>query len=157
MPRTMMEGRHGLAIATHGRREMWGTDPITGKLREIIHLPGNSWWPLFAALALAVVCLSLLTRLYPLAGVAVVVAVIFLLRWSWENGAHPNAAPDARVEPGDPPLHSRTMDGPGLWAMAIALLANGSFFLSYLLAGSTFGRSRLNGECLRHHHSHWWV
>ncbi|MGE6606689.1 cytochrome c oxidase subunit I [Halomonas sp. NPDC076908] len=132
LPRAMAEGEHSLSVATNGRREMWGTDPITGKIREIIHLPGNSWWPLFAAMALAVVCISLLTRVYLLAGVAVIVAGIFLLRWSWENGAHPKAAPDARVTAGDPPLHSRTMDGPGLWAMSITMLANGSFFMSYL-------------------------
>ncbi|KPQ18740.1 cytochrome c oxidase subunit I [Halomonas sp. HL-93] len=132
LPRTMMEGKHGLAVASHGRREMWGSDPLTGKVRETVHLPGNSWWPLFAAMALAVVCLSLLTKFYPLAGFAVVVAGVFLLRWSWENGAHPKAAPDAKVNRGDPPLHSRTMDGPGLWAMSVTLLANGSFFLAYL-------------------------
>lgn len=132
LPHTMAKGMHGLAVASHGRREMWGTDPITGKVREIIHLPGNSWWPLLAATALAVVCISLLTRVYALAGIFVVIAGVFLLRWSWENGAHPNAAPDAGVKTGDPPLHSRTMDGPGLWAMAVFLIANGSFFLSYL-------------------------
>ncbi|HCA02056.1 MAG: cytochrome c oxidase subunit I [Vreelandella alkaliphila] len=132
LPHTMAKGMHGLAVASHGRREMWGSDPITGKVREIIHLPGNSWWPLLAAAALAVVCISLLTRVYALAGIFVVIAGVFLLRWSWENGAHPNAAPDAGVKPGDPPLHSRTMDGPGLWAMAVFLIANGSFFLSYL-------------------------
>ncbi|BCB07455.1 cytochrome ubiquinol oxidase subunit I [Vreelandella venusta] len=132
LPHTMAKGMHGLAVASHGRREMWGSDPITGKVREIIHLPGNSWWPLLAAAALAVVCISLLTRVYALAGIFAVIAGVFLLRWSWENGAHPNAAPDAGVKPGDPPLHSRTMDGPGLWAMAVFLIANGSFFLSYL-------------------------
>ncbi|HBP79536.1 MAG TPA: hypothetical protein DD685_11995, partial [Halomonas sp.] len=67
------EGKHSLAVASHGRREMWGTDPISGSVREIIHLPGNSWWPLFAASALAVVCLSLLTRVYLLAGVFVII------------------------------------------------------------------------------------
>lgn len=132
LPYTMAEGKHSLAVASHGRREMWGTDPITGKVREIIHLPGNSWWPLFAALALAVVCISLLVRVYALAGIFVLIAGVFLLRWSWENGTHPKAAPEATVTPGDPPLHSRTMDGPGVWAMAIFLIANGSFFLSYL-------------------------
>ena len=25
--------------------ETWGSDPLTGKVREIIHLPGNSWLP----------------------------------------------------------------------------------------------------------------
>ncbi|MBE0463054.1 MAG: cytochrome c oxidase subunit I [Halomonadaceae bacterium] len=132
LPQQMQEGKHGLAAAEHGRRELWGTDPLTGKVREVIHLPGNSWWPLFAAMALAVVCISLLLRWYPLAGVGVLIAIGFLLRWSWENGAHPKAAPDAKVMPGDPPLHSRTMDGPGLWAMTTAMIANGSFFLSYL-------------------------
>ncbi|MGP9633648.1 cytochrome c oxidase subunit I [Halomonas sp. AOP43-A1-21] len=132
LPQQMQEGKHGLATADHGRRELWGTDPLTGKVREVIHLPGNSWWPLFAAMALAVVCISLLLRWYPVAGVGVLIAIGFLLRWSWENGAHPRAAPDAKVMPGDPPLHSRTMDGPGLWAMTTAMIANGSFFLSYL-------------------------
>ncbi|UYG01178.1 cytochrome c oxidase subunit I [Halomonas sp. GD1P12] len=132
LPRTMAEGKHGLAVASHGRREMWGSDSITGKVREIVHLPGNSWWPFLAALALAVVCVSLLTRLYPVAAVFVIVAGVFLLRWAWENGAHPKAAPDAEVKEGDPPLHSRTMSGPGVWAMATFSIANGSFFLSYL-------------------------
>ncbi|SJN14983.1 Cytochrome c oxidase polypeptide I [Halomonas citrativorans] len=132
LPQEMEEGKHGLASADHGRREMWGTDPLTGKVREIIHVPSNSWWPLFAAMALAIVCISLLLRWYPLAGLGAAVAVVFLLRWSWENGVHPKAAPNANVTPGDPPLHSRTMDGPGVWAMTTAMIANGSFFLSYL-------------------------
>ena len=132
LPQEMQEGKHGLATANHGRRELWGTDPLTGKVREIIHVPSNSWWPLFAAMALAVVCISLLLRWYPVAAGGAVIAIGFLLRWSWENGAHPKAAPEAKVMPGDPPLHSRTMDGPGLWAMTTAMIANGSFFLSYL-------------------------
>ncbi|SDM00322.1 cytochrome c oxidase subunit I+III [Franzmannia pantelleriensis] len=132
LPRSTAAGEHGLPGAPFGRRELWGSDPLTGKLREVIHIPTSSWWPFLAAAALAVVCVCLLVRMYPLAGIATLTAVGLLLRWSWENGAHPRAAPDARVAPGEPPLHSRTMDGPGLWAMSIALLANGSFFLSYL-------------------------
>ncbi|WP_043528046.1 cytochrome c oxidase subunit I [Litchfieldella xinjiangensis] len=132
LPRTIAEGQHDLAMYSHGRRETLGTDPLTGKARETIHLPGNSFLPLFAALALAVVCLSLLVKWYPLAALGAVVAIGFLLRWSWINGAHPKAAPDARVQAGAPPLHSRTMDGPGLWCMGIAMLANGALFLSLL-------------------------
>jgi cytochrome c oxidase subunit I+III len=132
LPRAITEGRHGLNTIDHGRRETWGSDALTGKLREVIHLPTNSWWPLCAAVALAVVCICLLLRLYPLAGVATLVAAIFLLRWSWENGAHPQAAPDATVAPGQPPLHSRTMNGPGVWTMSVSHLANGSLYLSLL-------------------------
>lgn len=132
LPRTIHEGQHGLASYAHGRRETWGSDAVSGKLRETIHLPGNSWWPLWCAVALAVVCISLLVRAYPLAAVAFVVAVGLLLRWSWENGAHPRAAPGASVAPGQPPLHSRTMRGPGVWLMSVTHLANGSLFLSLL-------------------------
>ncbi|PMR76636.1 cytochrome c oxidase subunit I [Billgrantia endophytica] len=132
LPRTIEEGRHGLANIDHGRRETWGTDPLTGKLRETIHLSGNSWLPLLAALALAVVCISLLVRIYPLAAVATVVSIVILLHWSWVNGAHPKMAPDATVAPGEPPLHSRTMNGPGVWTMSVSHLANGSLFLSLL-------------------------
>jgi cytochrome c oxidase subunit I+III len=130
LPTTIAEGRHALSTIDHGRRETWGTDPVSGRVREVIHLPGNTWLPLWVALALAVVCLALLTRAYPLAALAAAVCFVLVLRWSWENGAHPLAAPDARTGPDDPPLHSRTFDGPGLWGMGVTLLANGALFLS---------------------------
>ncbi|TBW35427.1 cytochrome c oxidase subunit I [Azotobacter chroococcum] len=131
---SIAEGRHGLPTIDHGRRETWGSDPLSGQVREIIHLPGNSWLPLYAALVLTVVCLSLLNGAYALAGVAALATLGILLRWSWVNGAHPLAAPDARTRPGDPPLHSRTFDGPGLWGMGTTLLANGVLFFSLIFA-----------------------
>src|SRR5690606_4151544 len=60
LPESIARGEHSLTAIDHGRRETWGTDPLSGKIREIVHLPGNSWLPLIAALVLAVVCLSLL-------------------------------------------------------------------------------------------------
>ncbi|SFL78169.1 cytochrome c oxidase subunit I [Nitrosomonas communis] len=129
---SIAEGCHTLSEIDHGRRETWGSDPITGKIREIIHLPGNSWLPFFTALVLAVLCISLLLRTYDLALAAVGISSILLLRWSWINGAHPGAAPDATVVPGYPPLHSRTFDSPGLWGMIVTLLADGALFLSLL-------------------------
>ncbi|GAB3389286.1 cytochrome c oxidase subunit I [Azotobacter armeniacus] len=131
---SIAEGRHGLSTIDHGRRETWGSDPLTGQVREIIHLPGNSWLPLYSAMVLTVVCLALLSGAYALAGVAALATLAILLRWSWINGAHPLAAPDARTQPGDPPLHSRTFDGPGLWGMGITLLANGVLFFSLIFA-----------------------
>ncbi|MDX1367077.1 cytochrome c oxidase subunit I [Pseudomonas sp.] len=132
LPQSIARGEHALGVIDHGRRETWGTDPLTGKVREIIHLPGNSWLPLIAALFIAVLCISLLLKVYWLAAVGFAAAVTVLLRWSWENGTHPAAAPDARVQPGEPPLHSRTLDGPGLWGMGVTLLANGALYLALL-------------------------
>ncbi|MFC2971071.1 cytochrome c oxidase subunit I [Azotobacter bryophylli] len=127
-------GRHGLAAADHGRRETWSSEPLSGRVREVVQLPGNSWLPLGAALALAALCLALLAGAYGLAGAAALASLAILLRWSWVNGAHPLAAPDARTEPGDPPLHWRTFDGPGLWGMGLSLLADGALFFSLIFA-----------------------
>ena len=129
---SIARGDHALTVIDHGRRETWGVDPLTGKVREIVHLPGNSWLPFIAACCIAVLCLSLLTKVYLLALVACFASVVVLLRWSWENGAHPKAAPDAKTQPHEPPLHSRTCDGPGLWGMGVTLLSNGALYLSLL-------------------------
>jgi cytochrome c oxidase subunit I+III len=125
-------GEHALIDITHGRRETYSTDAITGRVREIIHLPSNSWLPLQAAFALAVVCICLLLRTYPMALLATLAALYLLLRWSWHNGGHPRAQPLGEDEPVDPPLHSRSRRGPGLWGMVTTLMANGTLYLSLL-------------------------
>ncbi|MGM8225473.1 cytochrome c oxidase subunit I [Cellvibrio sp. ARAG 10.3] len=130
LPRTIPAGEHHLATFEHGRRETCGIDAITGKMKEIVHLPTNSWLPLQVALILAVLCLSLLVGAYTLALVAVIGALVFILRWSWHNGAHPVAEPVRADDPTDPPLHSRTTNGPGLWGMVVSLMANGALYLS---------------------------
>lgn len=132
LPDSIARGEHALTVIDHGRRETWGSDPLTGKVREIIHLPGNSWLPFIASLFLAALCLSLLNKAYMLAIVSTVATLVVLFRWSWENGAHPAAAPDAKTQRGEPPLHSRTFDGPGLWGMGVTMLANGALYLSLL-------------------------
>lgn len=133
LPQTIAEGRHALAHAAHGRRETLGSDPVTGRPREVIHLPGNSWWPLVAGLLLSALCIALLAKAYGAAAVAAAAAVGVLLRWSWENGAHPKAAAgEAHDLPEGLLLHSRTFDGPGLWGMGLTLLANAALFTSLL-------------------------
>lgn len=130
---TIPEGRHGLARIVGERRETWGSDAVSGELREVIHLPGNSWWPFFAAVAVAVVCLGLLVKVYWAAGLGLLCAFALLLIWSWENGAHPKAAPVIdEDQDGTPPLHSRTLSGPGLWGANLTLLADAALFLSML-------------------------
>lgn len=125
-------GKFALTEPHNGLRETLGCDPVTGKTQEIIHLPTNSWIPLQGGIALAVVCISLLAKWYWFALAASAIATIILLRWSWHNGAHPAAAPASTNERNDPPLHSRTMDGPERWGMGAFLLANGTFFLALL-------------------------
>ncbi len=132
LPDSIARGEHALTVIDHGRRETWGVEPLTGKVREIIHLPGNSWLPFIASLFLTALCLSLLNKVYWLAIASALATLVVLFRWSWVNGTHPAAAPDARTQPGEPPLHSRTFDGPGVWGMGITLLANGALYLCLL-------------------------
>jgi cytochrome c oxidase subunit I+III len=128
----LARGGGGLALIDHGRRETWGTAPASGAVREIIHLPGNSWMPFIAAVLLAGVCIGLLLRAYPAAALIALSAAAVLLRWSWENGAHILAAHPLQRAAGEPPLHSHTIDGPGLWGMRFALVADGAFYLALL-------------------------
>ncbi|MCK9469367.1 MAG: cytochrome c oxidase subunit I, partial [Porticoccaceae bacterium] len=132
LPHTIARGEHGLVDIDHIRRETWGTDAITAKVREIFHLPRNSWLPLQASVVLALLCISLLLRIYPAALLVAVLALLILLRWSWHCGAHPCADPVAEGEPMDPPLHSRSVDGPGRWGMVVTLMANGTLYASLL-------------------------
>jgi cytochrome c oxidase subunit I+III len=97
-----------------------------------MHLPGNSWLPLVIALGLAAVCIALLARSYAIAALATLASVAIILRWSWVNGLHPAALADPRTRPGDPPLHTHTFDGPGMWGMGVTLIANVSLFLALL-------------------------
>ena len=127
-------GVHSLTEIAHGRRETWGIDPLSGRLREIVHLPGNTWTPLVAAVLLAAVCVGLLAKTYIVAAVFAIASSLTLLRWSWENGAHLCATPDAARPPDHLPLHSRTCDGPGLWGMNVTLLANAALYLSLLFS-----------------------
>ena len=132
LPERIAEGEYLLATYSHGRRETLGTEPVSGRVREVIHLPGNSWLPLVVALGLAVVCIALLARSYTIAAVATAASLAVVLRWSWVNGAHPDALVDLRMQAGDPPLHSHTFDGPGLWGMGVALIADAALFLALL-------------------------
>ncbi|MBS3803822.1 MAG: hypothetical protein KGY54_04685 [Oleiphilaceae bacterium] len=82
---SLAAGEHGLSDIDHGRRETFGSDAITGQVREVVHLPTNSWLPLFAALFLTVLCISLLVRAYPVALVGFGGALFLVLHWSWRR------------------------------------------------------------------------
>ncbi|MDX1677013.1 cytochrome c oxidase subunit I [Arsukibacterium sp.] len=125
-------GKENLADASRNKRETLGTSAISAQQQKVLQLPGNSWWPLYSALSLAAVCISLLCRWYQLALVAVIITVLLLLRWSWENGGHPKASPSPCRTGLALPVESQTLDGPGRWGMIVTLLANGALYMSLL-------------------------
>lgn len=132
LPASIEAGEGGMCDTAAHCRENWGTSAVNARLQKTLHLPGNSWWPLYSALALAVVCISLLCRWYPLAVLAAAATVVVLLCWSWENCAHPNMAGRQLRALLSVPLECETTDGPGRWGMIVTLLANGALFMSLL-------------------------
>ncbi|MBS8241547.1 cytochrome c oxidase subunit I [Marinobacter lipolyticus] len=125
-------GEYGLADARHGRREIYLSDAVNGHVSAIVPLPSNSWLPMVTAGALAIVCLGLLLKAYYVALAAALMSLTVILRWSWENGAHPAVAPGGDASPEEPHLHSRTSDGPGLWGMVVVLMSDGTLYVSLL-------------------------
>ena len=129
LPDTVAEGRHALAEAGHGRRETLGSDPVSGRPREVFHLPGSSWLPLISSLLLALLCILLLLKLYVVALVTGVAVAAVLLRWSWLNGGHPcMSGTESAHLPDGLKLHTHTFDGPGLWGMGLTMLADASLY-----------------------------
>jgi len=130
LPATVAAGQHYLAGTCHQRRETLGSDAVSGEPLAVYHVPGNTWLPLQTSVALALVCIALLLRIYPLALLAALLALAFALRWGWRNGAQtggPHRSSDDTL-----PLHWCTADGPGLWGMLITLMVNGALYLSLL-------------------------
>src|SRR5690606_20840076 len=64
LPPRIAAGEGGMADTASGRRENWGTSAISARLERTLHLPGNSWLPLYCAIALAALCISLLCKWY---------------------------------------------------------------------------------------------
>ena len=125
-------GEGMLSEISHDRRETLSSNAVTGKPEAVIHLPSNSWAPLLTAGALAVVCIALLVRVYPLALAFTAVAFAFMLRWGWVNGAQISGRDAKGDSPSGLPLVARRCDGPGRWGMIITLMANGTLYLSLL-------------------------
>ena len=69
---------------------LWATGVLT--LPQALGGLGDPAVIFIASLFIAFTCLGLLSKFYWVALVASIVAVLVLLRWSWENGAHPLAA-----------------------------------------------------------------
>ena len=132
LPQGIARGEHALVEIDQGRRDTWGVEALSGRVRDITQLPGNTWIPLIAALLLAGLCLSLLLKQYGLALGLSGVILLVLLHWSWRNGPLLSPGANLTVQANQPPLHWQTHDGPGLWGMAVTLVADGALYLSLL-------------------------
>jgi cytochrome c oxidase subunit I+III len=66
------------------RRETIGCDPVTGAPMQILRLPHPTWFPLIAAIGLALTFAATLASVYWLVVVGAIVALIGITGWMWE-------------------------------------------------------------------------
>lgn len=125
-------GRHWLARPAPGYRQTLSVDVISGQPQSVVLLPGSTWLPLYAGLATGAFFICFLFKLYGIAIVAAVLALLFFLRWAWQGGARDDpepveAAPGVYLE-----THLSAPGAPGWWGMACSLVGNAAIYASLL-------------------------
>jgi cytochrome c oxidase subunit I+III len=129
LPQQIAAGHFHLGRTLGDHREMLGVSATYANPQELVRVPGNSWVPLQLAAVLAAVCICLLLRLYPVALLAAVAALVLCLRWAWYSAGHPAFAPASTSQA---PAFHQTWSGLGLWGIAVALLADLALYLSLI-------------------------
>ena len=64
-------------------RETFGTSPLDGVPNEVLRMPSDSLWPFLLTVALSVVFVGLLTRIWWLSGVGGGLLAITIVGWLW--------------------------------------------------------------------------
>lgn len=137
LPRRLARGEGFLATTRYGWRETLGVEGATGRITQIVVVPGNDARPVVLAAVTGSFFLLMLAGLYWLTPLSLLAVAVLAWRWAWDTGS--------RVEHGTLPIgqgehappHFETMDTPGWWGSAFTLAANGTLFAS-LLFGFAF-------------------
>ncbi|WP_420101443.1 cytochrome c oxidase subunit I [Bosea sp. (in: a-proteobacteria)] len=137
LARSLAQGEGYLGRDRDGLRETIGVELVSGRISEIVILPGNSWLPIVTAAVAGCFFLSLLSGYYW--GAPLALAGLVLLVWRWAAGlgarADLGALPVGRGEQAPP--HHESPEAPGWWGSVFALVTDATFFAS-LLFGYAF-------------------
>jgi cytochrome c oxidase subunit I len=85
--RALDQGARGATLLDG--RETPANIVLDAEPRGVIRMPGDSWWPLLLALALAALCTTVLLGAWWLAGAATLAAGAVLAAWFWPTGGAP--------------------------------------------------------------------
>ena len=146
-------GQGLLPKSSTGQQESITVDPLTGEPDHVIILPNPGYEPFFAACGMAVFFLAFLAGLYWLSPLGLMIALYFILRWAWTTGTRTDVSPitpseaEKRLQ-----IQTHARHGPGWWATAFTLGADGTFFASLLfgLSLSVDDRAELAARDSRH-------
>jgi cytochrome c oxidase subunit I+III len=129
--RDVDEGRFYLPDAEELKRETIVTSVIDAKPDGCVRLPGPSWIPLWAAIAVGGFFVLGTFHLWMLALVSLVVGTAVIMYWLWTGTAVIPEKPGKDVGLGlTLPLYMSGPNSPGWWAMFITMLALTTAFAS---------------------------
>ena len=121
-------GQHYLPGLVTGGRETIVTSAIDARPEYLLRLPGPSWLPLLAGLGTAVFFLSLTVKMFILAAIGAVGALVSIVKWLWESDPPPSGQ---RFDIGAGIKLSDYMTGRrshAWWGVVVLLLVDGTIF-----------------------------
>ena len=133
----LAEGDFYLARTREGLRETLGVDPVSGRISEIVIVPGNSWLPFTTAALTGLFFISLLFGFYYFSVLPLFAVVVLGWRWAAVIGAKSDLGPLPVGQGETCPPHHESDDAPGSWGSLVTLIADATFFMS-LLFGFAF-------------------
>jgi cytochrome c oxidase subunit I+III len=133
--RDVDQGRFYLPDAEEMKRETLVTSPIDGKPQQCLRLPGPSWKPLFAAIALGGFFVIGTFHLWTAALISMGVAICVIWYWLWTGTAVIPEKETKNVGLGlTLPLYASGPSSVSWWAMFITMLAVLTAFVCLVFA-----------------------
>jgi cytochrome c oxidase subunit I+III len=138
-------GAHYLPGTLTGERETIVTSPLRAEPQYLLRLPRESWLPLLAGLGTAAFFLSLTIKLFSVAALGALLALVTTLRWLW--GTEP-APTDATYDVGGGVRLADHMTGRrshAWWAVVVLLVVDAIVFLSLVFSWLYLGAGAPDG------------
>jgi cytochrome c oxidase subunit I+III len=128
----LARGEGYLGVPRNGWRETLAVHPLSGRIEQVVILPGNTCLPLWTALVTGAFFVALLLKLYGLAPWALLGVVGLGWRWAWELGSRDDHGELPIGHGARAPSHDESPGSPGWWGSSVLLVADGTLLVSLL-------------------------
>ena len=128
LPLDLARGGGYLGFVREGRLETLGVGITSGRIEQVVRLPGPTYLPLISALATGVFFLAVLLKFYGLAVVGSVAAIGTLLLWTRDWGDRVDRGPIPIGHGKHVPSQYESDAAPSRWAMALTLAGDAAAY-----------------------------
>jgi cytochrome c oxidase subunit I+III len=125
-------GRFLIPDAPDMRRETIITSVVDGRPEQVLRVPGNSWWPLLAAIATGGFFIFATFHMWIPTLVSGALAFVLILCWLWTTAEIPERNQRDAGCGYVLPLYVSGPQAVGWWAMFITVLADGTAYVSVI-------------------------